>query len=106
MFLQNSFTFNVPYTIKPEKLLEHILNKKATLLNIRGEKVCDYVLKVCGQDEFLIGDYKIIQFQYIQDCIAREVVPTLVTVSRESVPSKNNSKFLFIQIHDMLLIFS
>lgn len=77
----------MPYTIKPEKLLEHILNKKATLLNIRGEKVCDYVLKVCGQDEFLVGDYKIIQFQYIQDCIAREVVPTLVTVSRESVPS-------------------
>lgn len=92
----------MPYTIKPEKLLEHILNKKATLLNIRGEKVCDYVLKVCGQDEYLVGDYKIIQFQYIQDCIAREVVPTLVTVSRESVPSMslliiyNSDGFIYI----------
>lgn len=35
-----------------------------------------------------MGDYEIIQFQYIQDSIAREVVPTLVTVSVDSVPSK------------------
>lgn len=68
--------------------MEKILNKKETNLQIKGEKTYDYVLKVCGQDEFLVGDYEFIQFQYIQDCIAREVVPNLVTVSVASVRSK------------------
>lgn len=72
-----------------------ILNKKATSFNIKGEKASDYVLKVCGQDEYLVGDYELIQYQYIQDCVAREVVPTLVTVSLCTVPSK----FFFLELY-------
>lgn len=71
----------------PSKLIEMVLNKKANLLNVRGEKPSDYVLKVCGQDEFLVGDYPLIEFQYIQDSIARDIVPTVVTISVKSVPS-------------------
>lgn len=57
-------------------------------MNIKGEKASDYVLKVCGQDDYLVGDYEILQFQYIQESIARDIVPTLVTISVTSVPSK------------------
>lgn len=45
----------------------------------------DFTLKVCGQEEYLIGDYPLIQFSYIQDCLAKDVTPTLVTLSRNSV---------------------
>ena len=45
----------------------------------------DFTLKVCGQEEYLIGDYPLIQFSYIQDCLAKDVTPTLVTSSRDSV---------------------
>ena len=45
----------------------------------------DFTLKVCGQEEYLIGDYPLIQFSYIQDCLAKDIVPTLVTLSRDSV---------------------
>lgn len=93
--MQSSFRFSVPFTIKPSKLLEMVLNKKATSFNIKGEKPSDYVLKVCGQDEYLVGDYDLIQYQYIQDCVAREAVPTLVTVALNTVPSK--SIFYFLQ---------
>lgn len=88
MFFQTKFKFNVPITITPSKLLESILNKKATLLNIRGEYVSDYILKVCGRDEYLVGEYQIIEYQYIQDSISRDIIPTLVTMSVNSVPSK------------------
>lgn len=86
--MQSSFTFNVPPNIKPKKLLEMILAKKATILNRRNERTNEYVLKVCGQDDFLVGEYEIIEFQYIQDCISREITPTLVTVHVDRVPGK------------------
>lgn len=51
----------------------------------KGEKPKDFILKVCGQEEFLIGEYPLIQFSYIQDCLARDMTPTLVTMSIDSV---------------------
>ncbi|XP_057663838.1 phosphatidylinositol 4,5-bisphosphate 3-kinase catalytic subunit beta isoform [Diorhabda carinulata] len=84
--MQSSYTFNVPAIIKPKKLLEMFLAKRATTLNIRNERVSEYVLKVCGQDEFLIGDNRIIEFQYVQDCISRGITPTLITLHVDKVP--------------------
>ncbi|XP_018318828.1 phosphatidylinositol 4,5-bisphosphate 3-kinase catalytic subunit delta isoform [Agrilus planipennis] len=83
--IDTSFTFSVPGTTTPSKLLETILNKKGNILNIR-EKPCDYILKVCGRDEFLVGDYDLIQFQYIQDALNRDITPVLVTIPIDSVP--------------------
>lgn len=66
-----------------------ILAKRANVLQLKGETTDDYVLKVCGRDEYLVGDdYQLIQFQYIQDAIWREVNPTVVTMSIQSVPSE------------------
>uniref|UniRef100_A0A6P7GNJ1 Phosphatidylinositol 4,5-bisphosphate 3-kinase catalytic subunit delta isoform-like n=1 Tax=Diabrotica virgifera virgifera TaxID=50390 RepID=A0A6P7GNJ1_DIAVI len=84
--MQSSYTFNVPAVINPKQLLEMFLAKRATTLNIRNERVSEYVLKVCGQDEFLIGDNKIIEFQYVQDCISRNIMPTLITLHIDKVP--------------------
>lgn len=87
--LQNSFSFNVRFSITPNELLEMILAKRANVLQLKGERTHDYVLKVSGRDEYLVGDdYQLIQFQYIQDAIWREVNPTVVTMSVHSVPSK------------------
>lgn len=84
----------MPPNIIPNKLLEMILAKRANILNYRNEMPNEYVLKVCGQDEYLVGDYPIVQFQYVQDSIKRDVIPTLVTVQKNSVPSKEKNFFL------------
>lgn len=35
----------------------------------------------------MIGDnIPLIQFNYIQDCLAKDIIPTLVTLSKQSVP--------------------
>lgn len=74
----------------PIQLLAMILNKKALNLNTRGEHVNDYVLKVCGQEEYLVGDCPLIQFVYIQEALSRDIIPTLVAVSVDSVASKSS----------------
>lgn len=80
------FTFNVHHTMTPHKLLVQILNKKANSLNARGERPQDFVLKVVGVDEYLVGEYPLIQFVCIQEQLAGEAAPTLVTVRAENVP--------------------
>lgn len=84
---ETAFTFQIAHTTTPPELLEIILNKRANTLNTRGEQPNDFTLKICGQEEYLIGDnIPLIQFNYIQDCLAKDIIPTLVTLSKQSVP--------------------
>lgn len=94
-YLQTTFTFNVHYTMTPHELLRTILNKKAITLNSRGEHPADFVLKVCGQEEYLVGNFPLTQFQYVQDMLASDGVPTLVTVSVNSILGKDRFFMLY-----------
>ncbi|XP_026288763.1 phosphatidylinositol 4,5-bisphosphate 3-kinase catalytic subunit delta isoform [Frankliniella occidentalis] len=81
-----SFTFIVTYNTKPQQLITQILNKKSQNLAFSGEQAQNFVLKVCGQDEYLVGDVPLIQFLYIQEMIAKDCCPLVVTVSIDSIP--------------------
>ncbi|KAH0946844.1 hypothetical protein HN011_008570 [Eciton burchellii] len=84
---ETTFTFVISHSTTPPELLEIILNKRANTLNTRGEQPNDFMLKICGQEEYLIGDkIPLIQFSYIQDCLAKDMMPTLVVLSKQSVP--------------------
>ncbi|KAL1462919.1 hypothetical protein WDU94_014720 [Cyamophila willieti] len=83
---ENTFTLPVSTETTPTELLRMILNKKAITLHTSGEQTSDYVLKVCGQEEYLVGELPLLQFCYIQESLSRERTPVLVTVSVESVP--------------------
>lgn len=92
LLFQTMFTFQISHTTTPPELLEIILNKRANTLNTRGEQPSDFTLKICGQQEYLIGDKTpLIQFSYIQDCLAKDITPTLVTLSKQSVPVDQDS---------------
>ncbi|XP_036147909.1 phosphatidylinositol 4,5-bisphosphate 3-kinase catalytic subunit beta isoform [Monomorium pharaonis] len=88
-----SFTFQIAHTITPPKLLEAILIKRTNTLKTRGEPN-DFTLKVCGKEEYLMGDnIPLIHFGYIQDCLAKDVTPVLVTLSKQSVPVDQDNVF-------------
>lgn len=53
---------------------------------MRGEDPHNYVLKVCGREEYLFGDYPLIQFLYIQEMLATDGVPQVMTVSMDKLP--------------------
>lgn len=84
-YFQTAFKFNVSCTTTPTELLHLIMNKKSLTLNSRGENPNDFLLKVCGQEEYLIGEYPLVRFLYIQECLSRDITPTVVVVSVNSV---------------------
>ncbi|XP_014479292.1 PREDICTED: phosphatidylinositol 4,5-bisphosphate 3-kinase catalytic subunit delta isoform [Dinoponera quadriceps] len=88
-----AFTFQIPDSTTPYQLLGLILNKRANTLNTRGEHPNDFTLKVCGQEEYLIGELPLIQFSYIQDCLAKDITPTLVTLSIQSIPVDQDNAY-------------
>lgn len=74
----STITLQVQCFINPSQLLEQIIMKKQSKLkNYRG-KIHDYILKICGQEEYIFGDYPLIQFLYIQDRLSRGEVPIVV----------------------------
>jgi len=73
-----SVTLKVSCFLNPPQLLEQImLKKQSKIRNFRGKKD-DYILKICGQEEYIFGDYPLIQFLYIQDRLSRGEVPMVV----------------------------
>lgn len=82
------------YNTKPLQLVAQILNKKSLTLATSGEQAQDFVLKVCGQDEYLVGDVPLIQFLYIQEMIARDLYPVVVTIAIRNIPGELLLRFL------------
>ncbi|KAJ0180330.1 hypothetical protein K1T71_003734 [Dendrolimus kikuchii] len=79
------FSSNVPLSLTPHQHIEGILRKLANL-NVRGEQAEDYVLKVCGREEYLFGDHPLIQFLYIQEMLSNDSIPHVMTVNIDEVP--------------------
>ena len=92
LYFQTSFSFNVPYFTLPIQLLRMILLKTTNtkLMTVKtSEEAQDFVLKVLGREEYLVGDYPLIQFVYIQEMLARDMTPTVVTMSINNVAGKS-----------------
>lgn len=76
---ETSFTFCVPYNISPYKFAESVLSKMARTKHVLArERPSDFIFKICGRDEYLFGDYPLIQFIYIQETLSRDGVPAVV----------------------------
>ncbi|XP_028178666.1 phosphatidylinositol 4,5-bisphosphate 3-kinase catalytic subunit delta isoform [Ostrinia furnacalis] len=86
----------VPITRTPAQHIEIILRRQANSLNMRSEPATNYVLKVCGREEYLFGDYPLIQFQYIQEMLSRDLVPQVMTVSMDKLQFLTDSQDYFI----------
>lgn len=83
--------------------MQLILNKKAITLNTKGERPSEFMLKVCGQEEYLIGDYPLVRFLYIQECLSRDITPTVVVISVDSV--LGNLKHFFCGVNVFIEFF-
>lgn len=81
---ETSFTFQITKDTLPIDLLHKVLSKKGNTTG-KQEEVKDYVLKVVGQEEYLISDHPIFQYKYIQSMISQGKHPQLVTVSVHNI---------------------
>ncbi|XP_053691450.1 phosphatidylinositol 4,5-bisphosphate 3-kinase catalytic subunit beta isoform [Sabethes cyaneus] len=72
-------TVKIPCKATPDEVIKRILEKKQiSAANTRNENSSDFILKVCGREEYMFGDHPIINFQYVQDSLSREETPTFV----------------------------
>lgn len=71
-------TVKIPCKATPDEVIKRILEKKQISANTRNENSNDFILKVCGREEYMFGDHPIINFQYVQDSLSREETPTFV----------------------------
>ncbi|KAJ0180329.1 hypothetical protein K1T71_003733 [Dendrolimus kikuchii] len=83
---EDSFSSNVPATRTPQQHIEVILRRFANSLNMHDQQPHNYVLKVCGREEYLFGDHPFIQFLYIQEMVANDGVPKVIVNSMDKLP--------------------
>lgn len=95
---QTTFTFSVSYNITPLLLLKTILAKRATAMNTRGEQPSEFILRICGREDYIYGEYPFIQFLYIQETLARDGVPTVVTMPIKNVPREYSNSIRIFKV--------
>lgn len=82
-----SFTHEVFYNLSPTTILIKILDKmsKRSDKSQSSFKQEEYIIKICGQDEYIFGDNQIIQFLHVQDVLAANGIPSFVIQARSNV---------------------
>lgn len=66
-------------------LLEKALKRFNRTLGKEAGNPDDYILKVCGVDEYLLGDYALIQYKYIKRTVSQGSSPMLALVLKSTV---------------------
>ena len=61
--IKDMHAFNVPADAFPMELLVLVLKKRCAIMgDLDLDKPADYVLKIVGQESFLLGDYSLLQY--------------------------------------------
>lgn len=81
----SSFTHEVVYNLSPTGILKKILMKMSHTTNKPHQSYDDYILKICGQDEYIFGENQIIQFLHVQDVLAANGIPSFVIQAKSNV---------------------
>lgn len=81
----SSFTHEVDYELSPTEILKKILNKISHTMNKSHQSYEDYILKICGQDEYIFGENPIIQFLHVQDVLSANGIPSFVIQAKMNV---------------------
>ncbi|XP_055310433.1 phosphatidylinositol 4,5-bisphosphate 3-kinase catalytic subunit beta isoform [Sitodiplosis mosellana] len=81
----SSFTHEVPYHLSPTLILKKILMKMSHTSNKPQHNYDDYILKICGQDEYIFGENQIIQFLHVQDVLSANGIPSFVIQAKQNV---------------------
>lgn len=81
----SSFTHEIPYHLSPASILKKILTKMSHTSNKQVHNFEDYILKICGQDEYIFGENQIIQFLHVQDVLSANGIPSFVIQAKQNV---------------------
>ncbi|CAD6992165.1 phosphatidylinositol 4,5-bisphosphate 3-kinase catalytic subunit delta isoform [Ceratitis capitata] len=89
---EGSYTIPVSEHDTSSTVIESALMKMQRSQIRVGDRPSDYILKVRGRDEFIFGEYPLIQFIYIQESLSGSDVPNVVLKPIHTLQSYINYK--------------
>ncbi|KAI7793942.1 hypothetical protein IRJ41_011090 [Triplophysa rosa] len=90
---KQKYTLKITHDSLPEQLIAEAIRKKTRSMHLSAQqlRLCvqeyqgQYILKVCGCDEYLLEKYPLSQYKYIRGCITLARLPHLMLVSKDSL---------------------
>ncbi|ELU18517.1 hypothetical protein CAPTEDRAFT_18019 [Capitella teleta] len=79
------YTFRIHCNSLPSDLVQMAIDKREKTTGIQLDSVENYILKVIGCEEFLIGDYPLSQFMYLRQKVSKGETPTFLLLSKHGV---------------------
>ncbi|RUS84646.1 hypothetical protein EGW08_007566, partial [Elysia chlorotica] len=70
----------------PQQVVESALKLRQTRLDLPKEDPDLYILKVIGLEEYIYGDYPIIQFKYVYHSLIKSMAPQFLMVLKSTLP--------------------
>ncbi|CAH1772431.1 unnamed protein product [Owenia fusiformis] len=70
----------------PSTLIKQVLKKRDATTGQAMDGVENYLLKICGRQEFLLGEYPLSQYKYLQEMTSKGLEHTFMLIHRENVP--------------------
>jgi phosphatidylinositol-4,5-bisphosphate 3-kinase len=83
-------TLHFQYDETPERVIAGFLPKNNRFYLPETAKPEDLVLKVSGRAEYLVGNYKMIDFSYIRRCVMRDEKISLILVFAKDIQQSNS----------------
>uniref|UniRef100_A0A0B6ZC56 phosphatidylinositol 3-kinase n=1 Tax=Arion vulgaris TaxID=1028688 RepID=A0A0B6ZC56_9EUPU len=80
------YKLRVNHLESPQEAAKIALLKRSSALGVPLEDPELYLLKVIGQEEFLYGDYPLVQFKYVYQCLVKNTAPHFWMVLRSTLP--------------------
>ncbi|XP_035228755.1 phosphatidylinositol 4,5-bisphosphate 3-kinase catalytic subunit delta isoform-like [Stegodyphus dumicola] len=81
----STFKFSVHPSINAKELLDLVLSKKGPSIGLQSHLAKNYVLKICGLEEYLVGPHPLSQFKYVQETLSNDKTPELVLVPSDTI---------------------
>jgi phosphatidylinositol-4,5-bisphosphate 3-kinase len=89
----SKITMKVRYDASPDDVIAESIRRKIRTMNVPLDQqqqtvaahLSSYVLKVCGCEEFLLGNYPLSQYRYIRSRLVRGQISELMLLSREGL---------------------
>uniref|UniRef100_A0A673IF36 phosphatidylinositol-4,5-bisphosphate 3-kinase n=1 Tax=Sinocyclocheilus rhinocerous TaxID=307959 RepID=A0A673IF36_9TELE len=93
---KQKYTLKITHDSLPEQLIAEAIRKKTRSMHLSAQqlRLCvqeyqgQYMLKVCGCDEYLLEKHPLSQYKYIRSCITLGRLPHLMLVSKDSLYSQ------------------
>lgn len=70
----------------PDDAVKKALLKRSNTTGAPFENSELYILKVIGQEEYLYGDYPLIQFKYVYQCLVKKTAPQFWMILKSTLP--------------------